>query len=125
MSDVIRISEQGKRQLIALKRSTKIDRWNILCRWALFVSISDETQLTNFDLGPISNIEMTWATFLGPYKNITDSLLLAKNRHEYKKIDLSDMYIYNLHRGISKLAQKRPSAPVLINYTQMKSELLG
>jgi len=40
--DRIRLSQTAKDQLTKLKRITKIDQWNILCRWA-FVALAEPT----------------------------------------------------------------------------------
>ncbi len=39
----IRLSQTAKDQLTKLKRSTKIDQWNILCRWAFCRSLAEAT----------------------------------------------------------------------------------
>ncbi|MGL6135731.1 MAG: DndE family protein, partial [Planktothrix sp.] len=39
----IRLSQTAKEQLTKLKRITKIDNWNILCRWALCRSLAEST----------------------------------------------------------------------------------
>ncbi len=43
--DRVRISQAAKDQLIKLKRVTKIDQWNILCRWAFCRSLAEPTPL--------------------------------------------------------------------------------
>ena len=34
--DRIKLSQSARDQLIKLKRITKIDQWNVLCRWAFW-----------------------------------------------------------------------------------------
>ena len=111
MSDVIRISEQGKRQLIILKRTTKIDQWNILCRWALCSSIQDSAPLTRFELGPISNIEMSWDTFAGPFSPIFTALMKSKTQptNQEPLFNSNEFFIYHIHRGITILVNKKPT----------------
>ena len=41
--ETVRLSQRGKEQLIKLKRVTGIKQWNVLCRWALCVSLADPT----------------------------------------------------------------------------------
>ena len=41
--DHIRFSQQAKDQLIKFKRVTGIEHWNILCRWALCVSLAEDS----------------------------------------------------------------------------------
>ena len=118
MSDVIRISEQGKRQLIALKRSTKIDQWNILCRWALCTSLQDTSPIRNLSLGPMSNVEMTWETFAGKHHSLFIALLKEKNQFSKNKEEAEKNYIaqalVHIHRGIQILAHKKPEISDLI-----------
>ncbi|MBC6474598.1 MAG: DndE family protein, partial [Hormoscilla sp. GM102CHS1] len=35
------LSQTAKNQLTQLKRNTKIDQWNILCRWAFCRSLAE------------------------------------------------------------------------------------
>ena len=119
MSDIIRISEQGKRQLIGLKRTTKIDQWNILCRWALCSSLQDQTPLRQSDLGPMSNVEMTWVTFCGQYQHCIQALLrrrwnsFAEEQHlAMTTISLSTAHI---HRGISSMAHKKLNINAIVS----------
>lgn len=118
MSDIIRISEQGKRQLIGLKRTTKIDQWNILCRWALCSSLQDQTPLRQTDLGPMSNVEMTWATFCGQYQPCIDSLLRRRwyQIAEEQTIDgrVITLCTIHIHRGILSLAHKKTNISTLL-----------
>jgi DNA sulfur modification protein DndE len=37
----IKLSQRAKEQLFKLKRSTKIDQWNILCRWPFCHSLAE------------------------------------------------------------------------------------
>lgn len=118
MSDIIRISEQGKRQLISLKRTTKIDQWNILCRWALCSSLQDQTPLRQSDLGPMSNVEMTWTTFCGPYQNGIYSLLRRRWYQIAEEQTVGGSIITlctaHIHRGILSLAHKKPNISNLL-----------
>jgi DNA sulfur modification protein DndE len=38
--DRFRLSETAKEQLTRIKRATKIEQWNTLCRWAFCLSLS-------------------------------------------------------------------------------------
>lgn len=39
----VRVSQQAKDHLVRLKRITGIKNWNVLCRWALCVSLAEES----------------------------------------------------------------------------------
>ncbi|WP_367983178.1 DNA sulfur modification protein DndE [Spiribacter insolitus] len=117
MSDIIRISEQGKRQLIGLKRTTKIQQWNILCRWALCTSLKDKSPIHTFDLGPMSNVEMTWETFCGPHQACIYALI--KNRMNATPIaqesrNAISLCTTHIHRGVFMLSHSKPTLPNLM-----------
>ncbi|MEH8018930.1 DNA sulfur modification protein DndE [Rheinheimera muenzenbergensis] len=102
--DIIRLSEKQKQQLIILKRKTGIDNWNVLCRWALCMSLADPTVPPKEDIPSDSNVEMTWKTFAGEYAE----LYLAILKTAYKKqtnvigeIELSLFVKLHINRGIN------------------------
>ncbi len=104
--DTIRISEQAKNQLIKLKRKTKIENWNVLCRWALCLSLADPTPVTAKEIITSSSVEMTWKVFGGEFHEIYEALV--KERCHQDKIALSkkkisEQFKLHLHRGISYL----------------------
>ena len=105
--DRVRISQAGKDQLIKLKRTTKIDQWNILCRWAFCRSLAEPTPPSPVPVPTDSNVEMTWQVFGG---EIADHLLIAlKQRCHIDGIDINPenlalQFRTHLHRGIGYLS---------------------
>lgn len=105
--DRIRLSQTAKDQLIKLKRSTKIDQWNILCRWALCRSLAEPTVPSPVPIPTDSNVEMTWRVFGG---EISDILLIALKQRCHNdglgtdKETLAAQFRLHLHRGIGYLA---------------------
>ncbi len=103
----IRLSQTAKEQLLKLKRSTKIDQWNILCRWAFCRSLSESSTPSPVPIPQDSNVEMTWRVFGG---EISDILLLALKQRCYNdglstdKETLATQFRLHLHRGIGYLA---------------------
>lgn len=98
----IRISRQGRDQLIKLKRATGIKNWNVLCRWALCVSLADATiPIIRGDAGD-SNIEMSWRTFSGSESTALLSLLTIRAEAEAR--DIASVAHSHIHRGIGHLA---------------------
>ncbi len=102
--DSIRLSEKQKSQLVTLKRKTGIENWNVLCRWALCMSLAEDTVPPVEDIPSDSNVEMTWKVFAGEYADI----YLATLRQAYKKqsahlegVHFSDFVKLHLNRGIS------------------------
>ena len=102
--DIIRLSEKQKQQLIVLKRKTGIENWNVLCRWALCMSLADPTVPPKEDIPSDSNVEMSWKTFAGEYADVYLSLL-KQSSHFFSKvsgdIDLSTLLKIHLNRGIN------------------------
>lgn len=103
----IKLSTTAKDQLIKLKRITKIDQWNILCRWAFCRSLAESSIPSAFIIPQDSNVEMSWQVFGG---EIADILLLALKHRCYedglgvKKDVLANQFRLHLHRGIAYLA---------------------
>jgi len=106
----IRVAERAKDQLARLKRSTGIQHWNVLCRWAFCVSIADPSVPTPIKIPSDSSVEMTWKVFGGAHEEIY--LALLKERCRRDGMDLSDevltsQFRLHLHRGIGFLAADR------------------
>ena len=102
--DIIRLSEKQKQQLIILKRKTGIENWNVLCRWALCMSLADPTVPPKEDIPSDSNVEMTWKTFAGEYADVYLTLLKESYRKFFKiagETDLSTFLKIHLNRGIN------------------------
>lgn len=103
----VRLSTTAKEQLIKLKRLTKIEQWNILCRWAFCYSLAEPSLPTVVPINLDSNVEMSWYTFGG---ETADILLLAlKKRCDRDGLNtdretLKNQFILHLHRGIGYLA---------------------
>ena len=103
----IRVSNQARDQLIRLKSRTGIPQWNILCRWAFCLSLSEPTPPTPVDIPADSNVEMSWPVFGGEHHEIY--LALIKERCERDGLGTTDdivarQFRLHLHRGISYLA---------------------
>jgi DNA sulfur modification protein DndE len=103
----IKLSQAAKDQLVKLKRVTKIDQWNILCRWALCRSLAEPSPPSPVAIPADSNLEMTWQVFGG---TIADPMLVAlKQRCHTDGLStdqetLAQQLRLYLHRGIGYLA---------------------
>jgi DNA sulfur modification protein DndE len=102
--DTIRLSEKQKQQLTKLKGKTGIENWNVLCRWALCMSLAEDTAPPVEDITSDSNVEMSWKVFAGENADI----YLAILRQTYKKqsaqlegVHFGDFLKLHLNRGIS------------------------
>ena len=105
--DTIRLSEQAKDQLTRVKRSTRVKNWNVLCRWALCMSLAEETVPTASKIPADSSVEMTWKVFGGADADVY--LALIKQRcHEdglgTESTTIEEQFRLHLHRGIGYLS---------------------
>ena len=105
--DRVRLSQTAKEQLSKLKRITKIEQWNILCRWALCRSLAESSIPSPVPIPSDSNVELTWNVLGG---EISDILVIAlKQRCDQdglgtEKETLATQFRLHLHRGIGYLA---------------------
>lgn len=103
----IRLSQTARDQLVKLKRVTKIEQWNILCRWAFCFSLAEPSIPPSIVIPADSNLELTWRVFGG---ELSDILILALKQRCYNDglgIDsetLATQFRLHLHRGIAYLA---------------------
>jgi len=105
--DRIRLSQTAKEQLIKLKRNTKIDQWNILCRWAFCRSLAEPTIPSPVPIPTDSNVEMTWRVFGGEMSDILAIALKQRCYNDNLGVDketLATQFRLHLHRGIGYLA---------------------
>lgn len=106
----IRLSQQGKDQLIKLKRVTGIEHWNVLCRWALCVSLAESSVPPGAKIPADSNVEMSWKVFGGRYADVYLALLKERCVRDGLGTDtdtLSQQLRLHMHRGISYLAANK------------------
>ncbi|MCL1464673.1 DNA sulfur modification protein DndE [Argonema galeatum] len=103
----ILLSQTAKDQLLKLRRFTKIDQWNILCRWAFCRSLAEPSIPSPVPIPADSNVEMSWRVFGG---EMSDILLLALKQRCHNdglgcdKEILANQFRLHLHRGIGYLA---------------------
>jgi DNA sulfur modification protein DndE len=108
--ETIRLSQQSKDQLIKIKRHTGIEHWNVLCRWAFCLSLSEPSVPPPAKIPSDSNVEMTWKVFGGQYQEIFTVLLKERCLEDGLETDpdtLAHQFRLHLHRGISYLAGQR------------------
>lgn len=106
-TETVRVSKQGRDQLITLKRRTGVENWNVLCRWALCTSLAEPSRPLDQKIVTDSSIEMTWRTFAGEDEEVYEAIL--RDRCKRDGINLTDenllqQFRLHLHRGISYLA---------------------
>ena len=103
----LRISEKGKRQLITLKRHTRIKNWNVLCRWALCTSLAEQTAPALVHIPSDSNVEMSWKVFGGAQHELLSAALKVRCQLDGLGTDrdtLNQQLRLHVHRGLGYLA---------------------
>ena len=109
--ETVRISQQGRDQLIKLKRVTGIQNWNILCRWALCSSLSEKSVPPQIKLVTDSPIEIAWKTFTGDgMEEVYDALVKQRCKNdgiEPTKESLMEQFKLHLHRGLAYLGSNK------------------
>ncbi len=102
---VIRITNRAKDQLITIKRRTGIPTWNIICRWALALSLQEQTPPPKTDESGDSNVEMTWDVFSGANPDVWHAVSVQRflelpGNHK----SLSVFIKAHIHRGIQMMS---------------------
>jgi DNA sulfur modification protein DndE len=76
--ETIRISKQGRDHLIKIRRQTGIENWNIICRWALCVSLREPTPPAIPREKLDGGVEMTWKVFAGEEADLYSALVALR-----------------------------------------------
>ena len=103
----IKLSKWERDNLLKLRRRTGIANWNILCRWAFCVSLSEPSRPRIERVRSDSPVEMTWRTFGGEFDEVYLALLKERCRQdgiELTNASLAKQFRLHLHRGIGYLA---------------------
>jgi DNA sulfur modification protein DndE len=103
----VRINSQGREQLIRLKRHTGIENFNVLCRWALCVSLAEPTKPPITKVVGEPGVEMTWRTFAGAHSDVYMALLKQRCKEDEVEISpeqLNEQLRLHVHRGLGYLA---------------------
>jgi DNA sulfur modification protein DndE len=103
----VRVSAQARDQFIRLKTRTGITQWNVLCRWALCLSLRQPTPPTPVEVPADSNVEMTWQVFGGEAQELYLALLTERCARDGLGTSdevLARQFRLHLHRGIGYLA---------------------
>ena len=108
--DSIKLSEKQKQQLVRLKSKTGIENWNVLCRWALCMSLAEDSIPPVEDIPSDSNVEMSWKVFAGEYTDVYLAVLREAYQKQKAHLDgvlFVDFVKLHLNRGISYLISKK------------------
>lgn len=101
------LSSVAKDKLSRLKGKTGITQWNILCRWALCLSLREPTPPADYAIPADSNVTLEWHTFAGEYHEIYENLIRYRCARDGLGTDpqtIAKYFRLHLHRGIDYLA---------------------
>lgn len=122
----IKLSQQERNKLIKIKSRTGLEAWNVICRWALCISLMDESVPFGPDVPSDSSVEMSWVTFGGENQEIYDAIFrerCKKDGIENDPVAIGKYFRLHLQRGINALAAKTGPASLgemlsLVNNTK-------
>jgi len=103
----VRLSNKAKDQLSRLKGKTSIQQWNILCRWALCLSLKEPSVPPDIDEPTDSNVEISWHVFGGEHHELFTALVKQRCIQDglgSGRDTVAKYFKLHLHRGISYLA---------------------
>lgn len=104
--ETIRLSQRAKEQLTRAKRDTKIQNWNVLCRWAFCLSLAEDSPPAPAKIPADSSVEMTWKVFGGADADVYLALLRQRCHKDGLGTDperMAEQFRLHLHRGIGYL----------------------
>ena len=108
MIESIRFTESEKEMLSRVKRKTGIASWNVLCRWAYLIGLSQEKASSIASEGKRDAIEIRWDTFVGRNSTIYTAitrLQYAKELNNIEGISVFDFVHKKLSTGIRVLSR--------------------
>lgn len=101
------MTNHAKSQLARMKNKTSIMNWNVLCRWALCLSLREPSMPADVNIVDDSNVEMSWTVFGGEHHEVYDALIRQRCLDDGLGDDpevLAKYFRLHLHRGIGYLA---------------------
>lgn len=104
--ETIRLGKQARDQLTKIKRNTGIENWNIICRWALCVSIREKTPPPVAKASSDDGIEMSWKVFAGDHAELYAALVQVSKQADESNMRRNDSAFLHAHlrRGLGYLA---------------------
>jgi DNA sulfur modification protein DndE len=114
--DALRLDEAATNRLRTLKRRTGIETRNVLCRWALCVSLAEESiPHANF-VDDKKILDISWDIFAGKMASIYLGLLVERCKKEGLEItrsNLNHVLSQHVHRGIGYLLSSKSSKDII------------
>lgn len=120
--EIVRLNEQAKHQLARLTRYTGISHRNVLCRWALSLSLAELSAPPPIDVHGEDAIEIPWRILGGKHSELYLALLrvrmnqLTSGPAGNDDLQLQTSLQLHIHRGLGYLVgnQKLADLPSLL-----------
>ena len=113
--ETVRISKQGRDQLMKVRRQTGIENWNILCRWALCLSLRETIPPPAVKQKLDGGVEMTWKVFSGEESDSLSALIRIRAVSDGFASEAegeSNCLKAHLHRGLSYMASGKETRSI-------------
>ncbi|MCX7320610.1 MAG: DNA sulfur modification protein DndE [Hyphomicrobiales bacterium] len=104
--ETLRLGKQSRDNLIKIKRVTGIEHWNIICRWALFVSLREPTRPVLPPEASEGGVEIAWKVLVGDLGGVIAALLGMQLHREGEGLEAECAGVLRAHvtRGLGYLA---------------------
>lgn len=105
--ETVRISKQGRDQLMKVRRQTRIENWNILCRWALCLYLREQTPPPTMKQKLDGGVEIAWKVFAGEESEVFSALVHLRSvtdGFDKNSEGPANCFKAHLHRGLSYMA---------------------
>ena len=107
--DALKTTTHIKNVLSSIKRVTGIEYWNVICRWALCISLKQKS-LPRLVEEKLDGVEIDYDVFVGKNNSIYTQLLINNLIKHNIEITKSNVYKYlyaHVNRGVSILYNKK------------------
>ena len=104
MIENVRLTPAERQKLINIKKDTGISNWNVICRWALSMSLAQSDFPPAISNGNRGAIEMTWQTFGGEEAAIYEALIEFDHQDSGSTSTKAEWLYRHLNRGINLVA---------------------
>ena len=101
----VQLNNEALQQISIIKRFVGINKNNVICRWALLLSLREPGKVANLslDFETGGRGEIAWETFAGEHSSTYLSLLklrLIDDEIEVNHINLKNQLIQHINRGL-------------------------
>ena len=107
--EALKTTTHIKNVLSSIKRVTGIEYWNVICRWALCISLKQKS-LPRLVEEKLDGVEIDYDVFVGKNNSIYTQLLINNLIKHNIEVTKSNVYKYlyaHVNRGVSILYNKK------------------